>query len=203
MDTTLFESVIGRADFLRGIYEDKKSRVDDIRENVEKLQEEKDLLEKTEKVLKHLTDKLVHKDLTKMNALITYGLKTVFTDRNLSFEASIEERGTKIWIDLKTLNRDQVLDAHCRGSVHVIESFLLRLLCIIKMKRAKIIFLDETFAAVDSDYIEPLSLLIKELCKKLDLSVLLVTHNHGFSEFVDHSYRIAMRNKESEISKIK
>jgi Fe-S cluster assembly ATPase SufC len=203
MDTTLFESVIGRADFLRGIYEDKKSHAAQLSQDVKNLQDEKDILEKTEKVLKHLTDKLVHRDLTKMNALITYGLKTVFSDRSLSFEASIEERGSKIWIDLRTLNRDQVLDAHCRGSVHVIESFLLRLLCIIKMKRAKIIFLDETFAAVDSDYIEPLSLLIKELCEKLGLSVLLVTHNRGFLEFADHSYRASLKNKEAEINKIK
>jgi ABC-type lipoprotein export system ATPase subunit len=71
------------------------------------------------------------------------------------------------------------------------------------MKRAKIIFLDETFAAVDSDYIEPLSLLIKELCEKLGLSVLLVTHNRGFLEFADHSYRASLKNKEAEINKIK
>lgn len=203
MDLTIYESVSNRIKFLQGVFKDKTDQKNDAEELVTKLREEKDILDKVEKVIKFLMDKLVQKDLTKLDALITYGLKTVYSDRDLIFKSEIMERGKKMWIDLQTIYNGQKIDQRSKSSVHVIESFLLRLLCIIKLKRARLLLHDETFSAVDPGYIENLSLLILQLCKKLDLDVFLVTHNVGFIDYATHSYRIAKNDNNVEIIKVK
>lgn len=199
IDSTLYESIINRSQFLEGVYQNKKAQQEQIDKTVSKLKDDKDTLDKTEKVLKFLMDKLVKKDLSKMDALITYGLKSVYPDRNIQFKSELQERGKKIWIDLQTLSDNNLMDSKVKSSVHVIESFLLRLLCIIKLKRSRLMLMDETFSAVDNEYIENLSSLINELCKKLHMDVILVTHNMGFLEYADHSYRILKKANNVEV----
>jgi DNA repair exonuclease SbcCD ATPase subunit len=203
MNINLYDSVVDRVQFLQGIYQDKLNQKASVEEEVIKLREEKDILDKAEKVIKFLMDKLVQKDLSKMDALISYGLKTVYSDRDLSFKSDIIERGKKIWIDLKTISDGEEVDPQAKSSVHVIESFLLRLLCIIKLKRARFILLDETFSAVDPGYIENFSQLIVQMCNKLGMDIFLVTHNMGFIDFANHSYRINRSDDVTEVIKVK
>jgi len=203
MDLELYESVINRTQFLDGMHESKKTLQASSSVKVAALKKERDILEKTEKVLKHLTDKLVKNDLSKMDSLITYGLKTVYPNRNFEFKSELQERGKKMWVDLQTINDGNVTSPQSKSSVHVIESFLLRLLCIIKMKRARFLLLDETFAAVDNDRVENLYQLIIELCRKLNMTILLVTHFQGCTELVDHSYKIVGSENKAEVVKTK
>jgi ABC-type transport system involved in cytochrome c biogenesis ATPase subunit len=203
MDFTFYESVMNRVQFLDGVHEDKKARRTDTVGQIESLKKEKDILDKTEKVLKHLTDKLVKNDLTKMDNLVTYGLKTVYANRNFQFKSEVQERGRKMWIDLQTINDGNLTDPQAKSSVHVVESFLLRVLCILKTKRARLLLMDETFAAVDSEYVENLYQLVSELCKKLNMDVLLVTHFPGCTEIVDHSYKLTGSENKAEVVQVK
>jgi ABC-type uncharacterized transport system ATPase subunit len=203
MDYSFYESTLNRVQFLDGVHEDKKARRNSTVTEIAKLKKEKDILDKTEKVLKHLTDKLVRNDLTKMDNLVTYGLRTVYSNRNFQFRSEVQERGRKMWIELQTINDGNLTDPQAKSSVHVVESFLLRILCLIKTKRARLLLLDETFAAVDSEYIENLYQLVSELCKKLSMDVLLVTHFPGFSEIVDHSYKLTGIENKTEVIQTK
>lgn len=203
MDITLYDSVMDRTKFLQGVYEDKLSQKKKVEGIVETLREEKDILDKTEKVIKFLMDKLVQKDLSKMDALISYGLKSVYLDRDVVFKSEIIEHGKKIWIDLQTISDGKKVDSKSQSSVHVIESFLLRILCIIKLKRARFLLLDETFAAVDPGYKENFSQLIVQLCNRLGIDVLFVTHDMGFVDYAQHSYRISRTGNNTEVKQVK
>lgn len=203
MDTSKFDFLYNRIQFINGIYQNKLKSISSLKEELDNLYTERDLLNKSEKVLKHLLDKLVKKDLSIIENLITYGLKTVYCDRNLEFKTEIKDFGRKIWIDLQTFSEGNKIDPQSQSSVQVIESFLLRLLCIIKLKRIKLLLLDETFAAVDSGYIENLGLLISQLCDRLNMDVLLVTHNMGFLDFSKHTYRIEKVEGKISLSKLK
>ena len=203
MDLRLYDSVIDRVQFIQGMYQDKLNHKENLEREVKDLREEKEILDKTEKVIKFLMDKLVKKDLTKMDALITYGLKTVYDDRDIVFRSEVIERGKKIWIDLQTISEGNKVDNLSKSSVHVIESFLLRLLCVMKLKRARFLLLDESFSAVDPGYIENFSQLIAQLCEKLGMTVFLVTHNMGFVDYSNHSYRISKNGDKAEVVKVK
>lgn len=192
MDTTQVDSVLDRIKYLEGLYQARKDQFDKTDKVVKELETEDDILVKTEKVLKHLTDKLIQEDLTKMDKLITYGLNTVYAGRDIKFESSIEERGKKLYIYLNTLYNGMMVDPNSKSSVHVIESVLLRLLSIIKLKKAHFIMMDETFAAVDNTYMENVSRLLKQLAEKLKMDILVVTHNPTLSTYAKNNFELEL-----------
>ena len=104
MENNLYDSVVRRTQFLAGVLEGKRGHQAKTEMSIAVLKKDADILEKTEKVLKYLTDKLVKNDLSKMDNLITYGLRTVYPDKNIQFRSEVQERGKKMWIDLQTIN---------------------------------------------------------------------------------------------------
>lgn len=203
MDCTFFEDVKSRTQYLNGEYKSKKKYFEDLDNTVKKLESENELLRKTEQVLKHLVDKLVKKDLEKMDSLITYGLNTVFPGRNLCFKSVVDEHRGKIRISLQTIYNGEIVDSGSKSSISVIESFLLRILCLIKLKKAHLLLLDETFSALDSGYIENLSKLISQLSEKLDLDILAVTHNTALANNAKNIFKIVSKKNSLEIEKTK
>lgn len=203
MDTGLYETLVDRTRFLDGMRETKRAQREAALQKVFALQEEKDLLEKTETVLKHLIDKLAKKDLSQMDRLVTYGLKSVFPDIDVRFESDLEEHGKKVKIRLSTVFGENTVDEESKCSIDVIESLLLRLVCIRKMKRAPILFLDEAFGAVDSEYIANVSGLVSELAQKLGMDILLVTHNSALADAADSNYRIQRRGGKTSIERVR
>ncbi|MBD3261260.1 MAG: hypothetical protein GF334_06180 [Candidatus Altiarchaeales archaeon] len=203
MDVGLYDALIDRTRFLEGMRETKRAQREAALQKVTSLQEEADLLDKTEKVLKHLIDKLAKKDLSQMDRLVTYGLKSVFPDIDVRFESDLEEHGKKVKIRLSTIFGENTVDEESKCSIDVIESLLLRLVCIQKLKRAPILFLDEAFGAVDSDYITNVSGLVSELAHKLGMDILLVTHNSALADAADSNYRINRRNNKTSIERVR
>lgn len=189
--------------YVEGVYSNKCAQRNNTATVVKDLEEEAVILKKTEKVIKHLVDKLAKKDLSKMDQLITYGLNTVFPGRDIKFETELVEHGNKIKINLKTVYNGSVVDSDNRSSITVVESFLLRILCITKLKKAPLLLMDETFAAVGSEYIDNLSKLISDLSKKLKIDILLVTHNPAFQSFSDRSFKLVSNEKEVKIESTK
>lgn len=193
-----------RCDKLDGFYTALRSRAKALEDEQKMLKKEIDLLTKTSTVLKHLLDLKVKDEIKRMAGLITYGLKTIFEDQNLTFAPNITKKRDKINIELKTSNNGVEGEfGSFGGSVAVIESFLLRILCILKMKLARLMLLDETFASVGEEYIPNTSRLISELSKKLGLDILLVTHQKEFQAYADHVYRVKESNDGLTMEKIR
>ena len=203
MDFDFFDNIKARCLYLDGAYQNKKQNQEKLSTTVRDLEKKEILLVKTEKALKYLIDKLVKEDLNKLDTLVTYGLNVVFPDKNLSFKSAVVERGSKIRIELQTIYNGEVVDPDSTSSVTVIESLLLRIICIIKMKRARLLLMDETFDAVDSEYIENVGKLMDHLSKKLKLDALLVTHNFGFLDRTINAFRFLSKNNNLEIEKLK
>lgn len=185
------EELQSKVDRIEGVCSSLKEREETLEKEVKDLKKEGEILNKSSLVLKHLLDIMVKDDIDKMADLVTYGLKTIFDDQDLSFKPVLSKRKDKINIDLKTCNGDIEGEfGSFGGSVAVIESFILRLLCILKMKLAKFVMLDETFAAVGDVYIPNTSKLISELSKKLNMDVLLVTHQREFLKNANTAYQV-------------
>lgn len=186
-----FQELRRRIDRIDGFYKSIKSREAEIGAEILTVKAEIDLLTKTSVVLKHMLDIMVKDEIEKMANLVTYGLKTIFEGQDLSFMPVITKKADKMNIELKTVcDGIEGEFGSYGGSVAVIESFLLRVLCILKKNYARILLLDETFASVGDSYIPNTSKLISELSKKLGMDVLLVTHQAGFLENADHAYRV-------------
>jgi len=184
--------LLRRADKIEGYYKSLRAREESLVADIEAAKAQLDVLSKSSAVLKHLLDVMVKDEINRMAALVTYGLKTVFDDQDLSFVPVISKKNERMNIDLKTKNRGLEGDYDSfGGSVAVIESFLLRVLCMLKKNLARLMLFDETFAPVGSDYIPNTSKLLSELSKKLGIDILLVTHQKGFLDGADHAYRVS------------
>ena len=168
-----------------------KTRRSTLEKEIGSLKAEMDLLAKASAVLKHILDTMVKDEISKMAGLVTYGLKSIFDDQNLTFIPAIVKKGEKLHVELITEN-DGISSGYgsMGGSVAVIESFLLRIICILKMKLAHLMILDETFRTVGDRYIPVTSHLINELSKKLGMDVLLVTHQKEFQSEANAIYQV-------------
>lgn len=193
-----------KTDQIDGFYQAYCQQEQGLTETVDSLKKDIDRDMKASTVLKHLLDIMVKDEVARTAGLITYGLKTIFEDQNLTFTPEITKKNEKIYIELKT--NDNGIEGGYKsfgGSVAVIESFLLRVLCLLKKKYAKFMILDETFSAVGVEYIANTGKLISELSKKIGLDVLLVTHQKEFQHSADHVYRVKESKNGLIMEKIK
>jgi hypothetical protein len=183
---------------LEGIHSQLSQQEDELRAEISELQHKQVVLKKSSEVLKKLLDDLLNQNLQALENLTTSGLKAVFNDQDLRFKTQVGEHGGKLSIELKTLdnNVEGGLESF-GGSVSAIESFLLRLYVLRKMGLAPYVFLDESFAAVESTYVPNLGALCKTLAKKLGINIFLITHQDQFLEHADRAYkgtRVSLKN---------
>lgn len=193
-----------RASKINGVYSTLKSQKISLDNEVESLDQDIDLLVKTSAVLKHLLDTMVKDEIDKMAGLVTYGLRTIFDDQDLTFMPVVSKKNNRIHIELITQNGEiKGGFGSFGGSVAVIEGFLLRILCILKLKLARLLLLDETFAPVGDLYVPNTSLLIAQMANKLDMDILLVTHQKEFQTHADHVYQVSESSNGLQMTKIK
>ena len=180
-----------RIDRLDGFYQALKGQEKGLANEIADLEKKVDLYTRASAVIKILLDTMVRDEINKMAGLVTYGLKAIFEDQDLSFKPVISKKNEKIYIELKTANNGIEGEfGSYGGSVAVIESFLLRVICMLKMNLARLILLDETFAPIGDEYIQNTSKLVGELATKLGLDVLLVTHQPEFKNYAKRVYKV-------------
>jgi len=203
MENATFDSFVRRLSMLEGMRESKRRQQESLQAEVSSLEDRLNVLTMTEKVFKHLIDRLAKDDLERMDKLVTYGLSVVFPGRDIKFVSRLEEYGKRMRVALRTVEGGNEVSPESRSSVQVIESFILRLLCMRKMKRAPLMMLDETFAAVDNVNIDNVGKLIRQLSEKTGMDILVVTHLPQFAEWGHNMYRIFKKGTTASLERIR
>jgi len=166
-----------RASFIEGKKDTYLKQVEKLSKEVEELELNIDKLSKVSLVMGNLVEKMVKEDLKDIDALVNYGLKIVFSDRLLQFESSMTDVGSKKKVVWSTMDNGDKISEDAFGSVSVIESLLLRIISMIKKTKVRLLLLDETFGALDEDYVQNLGILLRGLSEQMKLDILLVTFN--------------------------
>jgi len=170
-----------------------------------KLEEEIALLDKVSSLFKHLLDSLLDEKKQEIQKLVTYGLKTVFTDQHLKFHIDIEPKYNTIYTNFRTeqvgVAEGDVLDSFGGGVVNI-ESFLLRIITLFQTKLTPFLFLDETFSHVSGEYVENTSILLKNICEQLGLTIALITHKEDMLNNADKVYKASSVKNKLKLSEI-
>lgn len=149
-------------------------------------------IQKSKAVLDDLIKRFIGFQLDRIKEYVSYGLKTVIADQDITFDCQVTTKMNKPWVDLLTVNSkgisENALEAF-GGSVAQIESLILRVLAILQLKLYPLLVLDESLNAVSSEYLPATSVLLKELTKQLGIKILLVTHNKEVLNEADRVYR--------------
>lgn len=179
---TKADELVRRAHTLSGYTQGRRQALAKAEEGLALIKEDLEVLEKTRAVLAHLLDTTAGSDLKGMDNLVTYGLKTVYPEKNLEFRSEIVDTGKKVSVEMSTLRNGKAASKDQSGSITVLESLLIRVMAILKMNKARLLIADEPFAAIGQDHINNIGTLLEELSKRLGLDILLFTHNPGVSD---------------------
>lgn len=193
----------GRRDAIR-------ASLDSVTTEIEQLEDEEELLNLVSALFRKLIDQEVTDGVKAVEHLQTEGLQAVFDDQDLSVQARIEESRGKISVDLVTIQKKpngDIIEGLARddfgGSVLTVQSVLLRVIIMLRRGLRPLILLDESLPAFDSNYISNMGNFLSELCRKLKIDILMVTHNPALFEAADRSYRIVRKGGESKFERVR
>lgn len=164
-------------------------------QEVEALTLKVDQLNKVGELFRALMDRLVVDHVKSIESVVTEGLRTIFVDLDLSFEASVTTRYNKIAIDfnLRQDNQRMPIKGHpleaFGGGPSSVAALILKVLAMRRLKKWPLLALDETLAAVSDEYIDQTGVFLRQLAEKTGFSILLVTHKPSFLEHAVNGYK--------------
>lgn len=183
----------------RKLQQDLESRT----KEVEVLTVRLDVLTKVGELFRSLMDRLVMDHVRSIEGVVTEGLKSIFWDQNLSFEAEVSHSNNKVAIDFYLRQDDQKMSIRAHpleafgGGPTSIASLILRILAMRRLNKWPLLVLDETLGAVSAEYVELTSQFLRELAQKTGISILMVTQTPGFSDHANISYRASLAHTET------
>ena len=157
------------------------------------------LIEKLTKVgelFRLLMDLLVVKQVRSVENVVTEGLRTIFHDLELAFEADVGPKYGKVSVEffIRQGAKDDPLSHRGRpleafgGGPSSVASLALRVLTVMKLKRYPFLALDESLGAVSDEYTDTTGQFLRRLAEQLGLDVLLVTHKAAYVDHADKAY---------------
>jgi hypothetical protein len=155
-------------------------------------------------LLRALMDKLVLDQVRSVESVVTEGVKSVFFDQPLHFEAEVSQFRNKVNIDFyfrqgsgPFMVRGHPLESFGGGPANI-ASVVLRLLSILRLSRAPVIFLDESLGAVNGDeYIDAAGNFLRKLSASTGIDILYVSQKQGFVDHADIAYQAGQEAHEN------
>lgn len=164
------------------------------RQEITDLEERQTRLLKVGELFRALMDQLVVDHMRSIESIVTEGLQAIFPDQNLRFEAEVSTKYNKVSIEFFVVQqgdrveiRDNPLEAFGGGPSSV-ASLILRILTLLRLRRAPMLFLDETLGAISPEYIEGAAEFLRKLADRSALDVLLVTQQRSYATYAKRAY---------------
>lgn len=190
------DSAIARKNRLSALRDQVSQNLTVRERELAELSEELEVLKMVTELYRALTNQLVEKHTSLVEKLATQGLRTVFHDRDLSLEATVDFKRNQVEVDLafRKGKKEEALSysgdplESFGGGPASLVSFILRVLAVKKLGLYPLFILDESMAAVADKYIPQTSQFLRKLTESLGLNLLLVTHKTAFTESATSYY---------------
>lgn len=130
---------------------------------------------------------------TKVEALVSRGLQTIFGDEygfRIEMKMLRKQAAMEFTITKGLVERDP-MDAHGGGLVNVIALVLRLTIIALTPGLARVAVLDEPFAQLSQGYIDGASRFIRELVDATDMQMIIVSHEPELADVADVSYRLS------------
>lgn len=183
--------LVQRTERMVGLVEAQQRRVRSLTREVAELETESSVLTMTTATLDRLLQMLQAEAVGKVEQLVTHGLQVVFPDQKISFRFEVTTKFRAPWLEPRLIHNGvegPILDAFGGGPASV-AAFILRVVVISRMNLAPLILLDEPFAWVSQEYVDRVGVLLKDLCKSLGLTIVMVSHQTAFLQHADRAYQ--------------
>ena len=174
------------------------------------LEAEEEVLDRVADLFRTLIDREVIDNAKMVESLLTEGLQAIFDDLDLSVRSEIDIRRGKVAVDLITVQKQEngivtegsSIDAY-GGSVSTVQSVLLRIVVLSRRGLRPLLLLDESLAAVAEHYVPRVGKFLSVLSDRMDLDVLVVSHNPALVEMATNAYRINKKDGKASFRQIR
>ena len=197
-------------DVLRGRRQSALDRVTKSKTEITRLEGEEEVADLSANVIRTLIDDEVTLSVRAVESLLTDGLRAVFEDQDLRVRADVDVQRGKVSVDLVTVQRQAdgtETEALSRdaygGAVTTVQSVLLRVIVMMRRGLRPVLFLDESLPAFDANYVTNMGSFLRSLCARLDMDILLVSHNPAKVEAADRSYRIVKADSKATFRRLR
>lgn len=145
-----------------------------------------------------------------IEGIVSKGLQMIFQDDSLSFHIlqSIKGKSAQVDFKIRTTLPGQVVETGVMdargGGLAAVVGFLLRLTILLLRDGSRsenLLVLDETFAHVSEEYLEPLGQFLREIREKTGIQFIMVTHQPQFGEYADAVYRFSQIDGKTVVRK--
>lgn len=174
-----------------------ESREKKLKQEIQEIDEETILLQKVSVFFRNLIDQEVLETVKLFDEMQTEGLRTIFYDQDLSVESKVDIQRGKVSVEFDVVHKKE--NGHVikgsslnqfGGAVLAVQSFILRVLLSRKNGLRNFFVFDETFPSFDGNYAGKFAEFINYLSEKMNLDVLLVTHDPKMYQHAKKKYRI-------------
>ena len=175
---------------------------DDLKKNLEDTIKKEALYEEAVDLMKSVIESMSTSQIRHLEELINSALETIFFDREYSVELIVTElRNTNnLQIILnETLDNGEIIKTKLSENGYGVKSiigFILQVYFIIYYKQHPIMFLDEAFGTLSSQYVPYLKVLMDELANKYGFKFVLITHDTRFMDIANKTYLVDKGNIE-------
>lgn len=177
--------------------EDRKQQYNESLMELQKLLQDQQTYEQSIDILKKMMDNLSRSQINHLSDLLNSSVQSIFFDRQYSIELQITELRNQN--QLKILLHEDTPDGHVVSDINDngyglkgIIGFILQCYFIIYYKQEPILFLDEAFGNLSSQYLPYLKSLIVSLTNKYGFRFILITHDERLMELADRTYRVRL-----------
>jgi len=192
-----------------GLRDALDQQIKETKTQIDKLETEEELLNLVASLIRQLIDTEVTDGVKAVEKLQTEGLQEIFYDQDLSVRAEVEESRGKVSVTLLTQRKQKdgsivegVVEQSFGGSVLTMQSILMRVTVIFRHNMRPLLLLDETLAAVANKYVDRAARFLSALCKRLDLDVLLISHDEALVNAADRAYFVTYSKDKAHFKRI-
>lgn len=201
--------VRAKANKALGLRDALDQQIEENEKQITDLENEEELLDLVANLIRRLIDAEVTDGVKAVEKLQSEGLQEIFYDQDLSVRAEVEESRGKVSVSLFTQRRlkdgtlvEGIADQSFGGSVLTMQSILMRATVIFRRNMRPVLFLDETLAAVSNKYLDRAAKFLSKLCDRLDLDILLISHDEALINAADHAYVVSDHGGKAKFRKL-
>ena len=168
------KTLIDKNTFIKDSLEEKK---EEIQKDINDINKEADTLLELKDFLMSVSANYRDQLCNLFTSLVTEALTSIF-EKDIRFNIKLYSYRNEPAIDVSVIENNLEVDPQksCGGGLNDIISFVIKIIFIYLKKSSKIIILDEPLKFLSRDYIEQSSNFIREISKRMNIQIILVSH---------------------------
>ena len=154
------------------------------------------IYEQAVEYMKEIIDLLSRSHIDHLEKLLNSAVETIFYDKNYRIEFEISEYRNSNCLDIyliETTNDGEQIKTNIKDNgfgIKTVIGFILQVYFILYNKLSPVLFVDEGFSAISSNYLPYLKSLFNNLRDKYGFIFVLVAHDIRFLELADKTYEV-------------